>query len=226
LKEAHLYWASQPTHVRLFLLYLFGVAAVGVVNAVKLARLLYSIPGQRAGISFEEMIFKDVGAKDALAESALGGRGLAYMSLEAWHNETQSAILKIDGSQVLRRVEAAGNRFDYLWGGCHADVTALRRASTPVLLLSLLVVVYGAFPTFHDFCNNSKLVPLDCLILTLDQLLTRLALGLGCCLALHLAANWFDRALIRRKTRWKYFSESLKTELRNAHSRSGKGESS
>jgi len=79
-------------------------------------------------------------------------------------------------------------------------------------LLSLVMVAYGAFPTYSRFYNNSNRPGSLCLFLTVEQILLLLALGWSCCAMLYLASSFFERALAHRKAGWRYFCESLRNE--------------
>jgi hypothetical protein len=114
---------------------------------------------------------------------------------------------------ALRTVEAAESRFLYLWEMCHASVKSIRRMVLLTLLSSALVVVYGAFPTWGDEFNNGTIVGSMALFETADKLFARLALGLSVCVILYAASSFFEGAITRRRTQWKYNCVRWKNDL-------------
>ena len=75
-------------------------------------------------------------------------------------------------------MQAAENRFLYPWEVCTAEVKSTKRLAVLTLLLSFLVVSYGAFSTFSKAFNNTNITGTQALIKTGFRLLDRLAYGL------------------------------------------------
>jgi hypothetical protein len=209
--NARFAWAAQPTHVRLFIVYLIVAACITTILSLRLVRRLWTTRRPRMQISLQDICDGVIGA-DLLAQSALSN-GVVYESSGGLGVSGQAASAKITRNEFLRTVQAAESRFSYLWDMCYVDVESLKKVATFTLLLSFLVVVYGAFPTFRDFCNNSKLTAVSCLVSAIELLLARFALGLSFCAALYLISCSFDLVMVRRKTRWTYLSALLKSEL-------------
>jgi hypothetical protein len=76
-------------------------------------------------------------------------------------------------------------------------------------------VTFGASRSYFHFCNfyRNHVTESECLLLTLDQLLVTLGLGLSVCAAIYAAASFFERALSDRRIRWKDFCSELRDDL-------------
>jgi len=199
------FWVMQPTSVRLLLLGLLGVAAISVVRSARLARRLYRYSGEPTSL---ESIVDGRADPDLVAASALAGQALCTTVLGA-RAVSQPPLDRAGVEGVHCVLRAAENKFSYLWEKCYSDVQSIKSASMFSFLLSLVMVAYGAFPTYSRFYNNSNRPGSLCLFLTVEQLFLLLALGWSCCVALYLAASFFERTLADRKTCWKYLCSRM-----------------
>jgi hypothetical protein len=105
----------------------------------------------------------------------------------------------------LPLAHAAENRFAYLWEGYYAEVRSTKSLAVLTLLLSLLVVSYGAHPTFLYELNNRNITGMQALVYAAFRLLDRFARGLLVCTALYGAAIFFEGVLLQRRRRWNHF---------------------
>jgi len=205
----HSFWVMQPMSVQLFLLGLLAVALISVMRFGRLASRLYRYAGRRI---LPENIVKGEVAPDLLAASALASRAPDKAALEKQANSGFSAE-GVGAEKVLQVLRVAEIRFAYLWERCYADVESTRRASALTFLVSLVMVAYGASPTYSMYFNDSNRPGSFCLFLTAEQLLALLALGWSGCGALYFMSSFFERALADRKTSWKYLCATLRNEL-------------
>lgn len=203
------FWVMQPMSVRLFLLGLLGVIIISVARSGRLARRLYRYSGEPTS---PENIVNGKADPDRLAASALAGRVLCRTGLDT-RAISQPSMDRVGVGEVPYALRAAESKFSYLWEKCYSDMQSIKRASIFTFLLSLVMVAYGAFPTYSRFYNNSNRPGSLCLFLTAEQLFLLLALGWSSCATLYFASSFFERALAHRKASWKYFCESLRNEL-------------
>jgi hypothetical protein len=186
-------WTVAPLSVRLCLLALYAVAAFQILRSVRLAWRVYRQPSERI---LAETITSGAIDPDLLARSALANR-LPFKD-----------IAKFPG-------ESAEARFLYLWETCYADVVSIRRACFLSVFLSFLMVTCGAYPTYFDCWNNSKVPASFCLIVGGERLLKALSIGLSLCTLLYFLSSYFERILAFRMARWKHFSTVLKIGMQN-----------
>jgi hypothetical protein len=137
---------------------------------------------------------------ELLAESALENRIVCDVPSD--HDPETPLPVEAEAT-FLRTVQAAENRFLYLWEVCSAEVKSTKRLAVLTLLLSFLVVSYGAFSTFSETYNSANITGTQALIKTGFRLLDRLAHGLLVCTALYGTAILFEGALMRRRNSWR-----------------------
>jgi hypothetical protein len=195
----------QPTYVRLFIVYVCFVTIASTIRALVIAWRLYA--GTFRPVISVKQLCSD-GQPIDLARTALanGIRQRSTHDLEhIMLSESNAAVF----SQHLRSTES---NFLALWKAWRADLRTLRRLALLTLLLSFAVLLLGAVPTFFDLYNNGKLTASTALLLTTDQLLSRLALGLFSCAILY--AEWLvlERVLIRRRLSWTLFTELVRNK--------------
>jgi len=106
---------------------------------------------------------------------------------------------------LLSSVHAAENKFAYLWEGYYAEVRSTKSLAVLTLLLSLLVVSYGAYATYLYEFHNRNITGAQALVYAAFRLLDRFARGLLVCTALYGAAIFFEGVLLQRRRRWNHF---------------------
>ena len=199
MHNTQLTWEVQPTHVRIFLLYLIAIMLWAAWVSFRLIRRLFHLGG-RQNISIQMLSKGELSGVD-LAQSALQNRNrYAELGEQAPAAEPQAGTC--DSNFVLH---VADSYFCYVWERLSIQVYMLRRVAFLTGLLAIWIIIYGAFPTFWDFRNNSSLLPFDCLVLTLEQLCGRLALGLFVCIILYGTSLLFRQMLGSRKSLWTYY---------------------
>jgi hypothetical protein len=199
LYSSHFTWAAQPTHVRIFLLYLMAITFWAVWVSFRLIRRLQSVGGPKT-VSIQILSNGEFTSFD-LAEFALQNRN-RYVELEKPPLATEHGSRKGESDVVLH---LADSYFRYLWGTLSIHVYTLKRVAFLTGLFSIWIIVYGAFPTFWDFRNNSSLLPSDCLVLTLEQLCGRFALGMFISVSLYAVSVFFSQTLASRNSLWTYY---------------------
>jgi hypothetical protein len=65
-------------------------------------------------------------------------------------------------------------RFTYLWAKCRIQVTSIKKLFVVTLLVSILVFVYGVFPTWNEQFNNRHATGNIALLEAASKLLVRL----------------------------------------------------
>jgi hypothetical protein len=199
--RVHELWVSEPWHGRLFNLYLTVVSCVLIVRSQRLAWRLYSFSSRK------RFSLANIGAgivtPEFLAESGLTNKLCDAPSVENGDRERPTPLAP--EPMPLPLVHAAENRFAYLWEGYYAEVRSTKSLAVLTLLLSLLVVSYGAHATFLYEFNNRNITGMQALVYAGFRLLDRLARGLLVSTALYGVAIFFEGALIRRRRRWNHF---------------------
>ena len=181
-----LIWDAQPPHAQLFFIFLAVVCAVTLVRMGMLAWALYPWPGRTrvgpGGVAGGHVDADHV-ARWALAD-ALGGTGVGHAGVGA------------------RLPPLADARFAYRWHIAHARVMATKGLSRITVLVSVLVVCFGAGPEFFlaHFESNRGLY--GDWVAGVTLLSTRLAIGLAVAIMLSAVATFFEGCLIRRKASW------------------------
>jgi hypothetical protein len=174
-------WAIEPLHVRLFVLYLLGAGCFTLWRSVNLMRRLFSI--------------------DRVTKAAL--RNDVSLGPRPGERSSSTEPKTVGSVDVFRREQAAECEFSVLSEACDADIASINRLVTLTLYLSLLVVVYGAFPTWADEFNNSKVTGNMALHSAVEKLFARFTLGLSTSILLYAASSFFVGNLARRRIKWK-----------------------
>jgi hypothetical protein len=182
---------------------------ISVLRFVRLGWCLYRYWGKTV---LPEAFAQGAVAPDLLARYALANR-VRCTTVRLGPSDSGSIAEHACGNRVLCILRVAETSFLYLWEKCHSDVESGKRACVLTLLLSFLVVIYGANPIYHGYREGSRLTGYACLLLTLQQLLSLLAFGLSLCTVLYLVASFFEGTLADRKACWKYFCAKLQNEL-------------
>jgi hypothetical protein len=202
-------WNEQPSAARYFLFIQLALVFISAVRFVKSARRLYRYSGQRV---LPEDVLNGKVDPVLLAACALAGRLQAETVLEKLASPRPDRE-GASAEQAHRILQAAKNRFLYFWERCYADVGSARRSSLLVFLLSLVMVVYNAFPIFLFNFNSANLLLTSNLFATVWRLFALLTYGLSCCTVLYFASSFFERTLADRRIRWNYFCSTVKDEL-------------
>ena len=185
-----LIWGAQLPYVQGFLLVLAGICAATLVRAGILAWAVLSWP-LRTRLSSEAGAHGRVDA-DRVAIAALAGaiRGP-----------------RPDWDVVVSPLADA--RFDYRWRMAHARVVATKGLSRITVLLSVLVVCFGAGPAFFLAHWESNRGTYGDWVGGLTVLSMQLAVGLAVAILLSVVAVFFEGRLIRRKASWRLFRATV-----------------
>ena len=92
-----------------------------------------------------------------------------------------------------------------MWETYHADVASIKRLARLTFLVAVLIVIYGAFPTWAEHFNNTNITGNEALITSLSLLFDRLAIGIATCVLFLAISNHFENSLMRRRSSWNYF---------------------
>jgi hypothetical protein len=197
----HEIWVSEPWHGRLFNLYLAVVACILIVRSLRLAWRLYSFSSRKR---FSLANIRDgIVTPELLVESGLTNKLCDAPSAEDGDPERHSPLAP--EPVLLSSVHAAENKFAYLWEGYSAEVRSTKSLAVLTLLLSLLVVSYGAYATYLYEFHNRNITGGQALVYAAFRLLDRFARGLLVCTALYGAAIFFEGVLLQRRRRWNHF---------------------
>jgi hypothetical protein len=203
------FWVREPLIVKVFLVSMFVVVAIAIVLLARLAGRLYRHSG--GGISREDIVTGKV-EPEVFAAYALANKAPNPAS-RTESSKIESSTDRVAANAVLYSVRAVERSFIYLYESSDAEIESIKRVSALIFLLSLMMVAFGATPTYLWNCNNNNLPELLCLFGAVDQLLDTLALGLSLSAILHLVSGVFERTLNVRRAGWKYFLGTLKSEL-------------
>ena len=91
------------------------------------------------------------------------------------------------------------SRTPKLFAICEADIASIRRLVPLTLGISLLVVIYGAFPTWNDEYSTSRMTGYQAGTRALELLLARFSLGLFVSILLYSLASFFQAIVARRR---------------------------
>jgi hypothetical protein len=208
-------WAVEPLHVRLFILYLFVAVIVTIVRSLKLTRRIYTLQ-KRNGVSLRDISHGGISANE-LAQFALTNRLLVEPS--PFVGDYGSGDAETSGEKpTLRTLQIADTKFRYLWQLGSVDVAFMKKLVRLTLLLSLLLVVYGAFPTWSEEFNDHNVTGTVALHRAAGDLLARVTIGVTVSVLIYMVSILFDGSLRRRKTRWRYFYESSRNALSSERS--------
>jgi hypothetical protein len=196
-------WFGQPTHVRLFIAYLAVVACIAFAYSLRLFWQLYSLRNREL-LSLQTIRDRAISA-DAFADYALANRVRCEHLQEAKRIQDLTSEASGKADLVLQSAEI---RFRYLWENCYAKVEVIRRLVALSLLLSFLIVIYGAYPTFNAMFSSGNATGRLALYETGSALLNRLSLGLFVCAILYVVSSFFEGVLKRRRACWQYFYAS------------------
>jgi hypothetical protein len=175
-----LIWKIEPPHARLFFLYLLGVGCFTVWQSIRLKLRLAAL----------QKLIGTVPAKKATLTSSHG-------------DGSSTADHKAADVQAFRPVQSAEREFSILYEMCDADVASINRSATLTFYLSLLVIVYGAFPTWTFEYTTSTLTGTAAWHKATEILLARLTLGLTMTTLVYAVSSFFAGALSRRKIKWR-----------------------
>jgi hypothetical protein len=201
---ASIEWFGQPTHVRLFIVYLAVVACIAFRYSLRLFWQLYSLRNREV-LSLQTIRDRAISA-DLLADYALANRVRSERPAEAKRTPNLPSEARSKGKDLL--LQSAESRFRYLWETSYAKVEAIRRLVPLSLLLSLLTVIYGAYPTFTAVFSSGRVTGRLALYETGAALLDRLSLGIFICAILYVVSSFFEGVLKRRRACWQYFYAS------------------
>ena len=180
---------------------------------IRHAQSLHYLPkSQRAGNGKPNCVLKGDADPDLLAASVLAGRSPSKAILKKRANARFSEErVAIERARYILRL--AGSRFLYFWELCYTNVESSRRASLLAFLLSLVTVVYGAFPIYFGEFNDGNRTGFNCFFDTVQRLLAVLTVEWSFCAVLYLESSFFARVLAHRRTCWNYVCARLEDEL-------------
>ena len=204
-----LIWYGQQAKLKLFLLWILALFVSSVVRFVKLWWRIARHSGMR--LSVDEIVRGNF-EPDLLATIALAKPSPCDADLEkSTKFEGDGGDLGVERSLYLLR--AADIRFLFLWERYYAVVRSSKWAGSLTCLLSLIMVIYGVFPTYSRYHNDTNLDGTTSFLLAAEQLTTTLAFGLFLAAILYVGASHFERLLMQRKACWNYFSSKMKNDL-------------
>ncbi len=208
MDQSQLTWSAHPTHVRLFLIYLFIVICATAVQLLRLSITLGWTRNRRQ-VSLDTILDGSVD-HDLLCQAGLANRVQA--SAKKLSAEDRAAR-RGKSSMALNVIRAAEWKFAYLWQRFQNQIQLLRVVIQLTVLISVLIVIYGAYPTLLDVYGHSHLTGLGALIETVRLLSTRLLMGLSVSALLLIAYGCCEHTLSARRLTWKYFINTSKDEL-------------
>jgi hypothetical protein len=209
MQQQSLGWAYEyrpPLEEKLFFLYLLWMVVLSAANSVSLVHQLWwfsrdrrTLPGALGG--------KDRGA-DVLAIAALTNRLSSNPTLIG----TSQPVDKNDDSRSRSQIlQEADRRFSYVWEMCAAEIRSAKRHVLLTLLLSVLVLAYGATNISRQIAIDKR-VGIGSFSSSVAELLMQVALGISVCAAIYAVFNAFENALVRRKAAWNYFCAKGKSQ--------------
>lgn len=207
--QNQLAWAAQPTHIRIFLIYLFVVICITAVQLLRLV-LVLGWTASRKRISVDAILDGSV-TYNVLCEAGFAKR-LQFSEKE------QRRIKELRASQeksnmALNVIRAAEPEFAYLSRQSQIRVQLLKFLFQLTLLLSIIVVIYGAYPTWLALYNDGERTGVGALVETGRLLSDRLLVGLLVSAVLLISYGCCERALVIRRAKWSYFVHACKDEL-------------
>lgn len=204
MTPAHLRWATEPMHAKLFIFYLLIVYFLAVVYSV---RLVWALAPLGARLALRNVARGDV-TEEILARAALANRVLIE-PIGVGGLESNGTLTPSHEKPTLYTLRAVDSRFKDVVGRCQADAAVIKRLSWLTLLVSFLVVVYGAFPTLADQFNDRNVIGSAAILATVDLLLSRLALGLASCAVLYAVSSVSEVTLMRRLNTWQHLHSQV-----------------
>jgi hypothetical protein len=196
-----IHFASEPFHSKLFMLYLLIVYGTAVVCSLKLAWSLSSFAARKR-IPVRSIVDGEVSA-DVLARLAFSNR-ISAESVSEEGLDSSTVLPPTREKASLRTLQVAEGRFLYLLGIRQFEVAIMNRLARLTLLLSFLVVAYGASWTWADQFDDNKITGGLALVFTAHLLLWRLALGIFASAVLYAISSIFDLVLTQRLNSWRY----------------------
>ena len=201
-------WALEPLRVKILVLGLYIFVLFAIARIARIGTALYRMP-KDPDLSKEMLLGKidpERFANYALRNSAPWGDRLAeYSKLFSSQDHTAQKLLS-------KNLLYAESLFNFLCERCAADLESAKNASLLAFLISLITIAYGAVSTYALFYEGNR-DPMFCLLLSAEQRLKTLAIGLSLCFVLCLMSGIFSRKLSNRKADWKYFFARLKVDL-------------
>jgi len=209
MQQQSLGWAYEyrpPLEEKLFFLYLLWMVVLSVAKSVSLAHQLWWFSRDRQ-ILPSALGGKDRGA-DVLATAALTNR---LSSDPALIGSSQPVDKNDDSRSRSQILQEADRRLSYAWEICAAKIRSTKRHIRLTLLLSVLVLAYGATNISRQIAIDKR-VGIGSFSSSVAELLMQVALGISVCAAIYAVFNPFENALVRRKAAWKYFCEKSKSQ--------------
>ena len=193
-------WTMQPTYVRVYLLCVYLVTALASVKFFTVLWNLYRRSFRKVGA--ERLIH----AEGSLVQCALRN-GVEPASITT---SSPTEMKDYSSGRLPQSVRTAEEQFrcalELLW----SDAKLVLHLGTLTLWVSFFVVAYGAAPTVQETYNNAQITGYTAIVISIGQLLSRLAVGLFSYVVLY--AEWLslDYVLVRRKASWFLIIESLR----------------
>jgi hypothetical protein len=191
----HFLWMMEPPHAQLFYAVLAVVCIVSLAQATLLSVAVFGLPRlkrrSREALGAEERAAVDLAA--AGLAGRIGQDGRRFLG---------SVPARTEWERVLREADA---HFSFEWQMAYARVSATREFAKLAVLLSVLVVSFGAYSTLFLSIYEINIPVATALLRGLRVLMTRLTIGLAVSIALCAMAMVFNGRLIRRKASWGLF---------------------
>ena len=196
------FWNTIALSSRVYLVAICCVTVISLVRFLRVEWRLHRDSGTR--IELEAMLTEPPGAA-LLAQAGLANR-IPVEDLENRHNPESA-------EQMLYISREAQRHFSYLWEGCAVTLKSIRRAYVLVAVLSVLMVIEGAYPTYLGCFNNNNVTAAYCMVVTGNRILQAASVALLMCVAIFLMAGMLDRTLHLRRISWNHFHVGLTNRI-------------
>lgn len=202
-------WGQGPEVIRLISVVQFVFFLIASIWIARSARRLYSF--SRRPINPDSAWSKGIDP-EVIVRFALAGRLPNRDGLKPECDPSQRAAG--DRANSIRALRMLDMRFQDLWRECKSDVDSATSASLVMFFLSLLVVAYGAYPTFSWYFNDTNRTAEVSLFWTMRSLLRVFSRGCLGCTLLYFLSSLLDRTLKSRRRLWSYSYRHLMSQLR------------
>lgn len=199
-----LFWQSQPTLVRLYILFLSYVLCITTVRWIQLSWRLYSRATPRRFLTPKEMLKSNLTPR-AVAKSALAGVAVVQA-------DTGSLDSSFDASESRRALVDVDTEFRQMWNRCRNYVSGAKRIIIFILLLGFFVAFHETIPTYRRTFDNSNQLGSSAAVETIDQTLWRLSLAFLMAAFIQLGIMIFEPILNDRKSLWESSCAKLWTK--------------
>ena len=200
------YEYRPPLEEKLFFLYLLWMVSLSIIKSVSIARQLWWFSRDRRILP--TALDSGDRSADVLATAALTNR---LSNDRALLGSSQLVDKNDDSGSRSQILQEADRRFSYAWEMCAAKIRSTKRHVLLTLLLSVLVLAYGATNISRQIAIDKR-VGIGSFSSSVAELLMQVALGISVCAAIYAVFSAFENALMRRKAAWNYFCAKGKNQ--------------